>query len=130
MLRLVFFCGFKSVSTLVSTLASWVSGPSEVDDCIKADTRVSDHPLTVLATRPSKGGLPCQDVGLQRIHINDLRITTFISAVIPMASALSFCLLTQINFDNRPWCTHNLVANKSDVEFAAGSMYLGAFGKS
>ena len=45
-----------------------------------------------------------------------------------MASALSFCLLTQINFDNRPWCTHNLVANKSDVEFAAGSMYRGAFG--
>ena len=51
MLRLVFFCGSKSVSTLVSAIASWVSGPGEVDDCIKADIRVSVHRLKVLATR-------------------------------------------------------------------------------
>ena len=49
----------------------------------------------------------------------------------PMASiALSICLFTQIIFDDRPWCTHNLVANKSDLEHITGSTYIGAFGES
>ena len=58
-------------------------------------------------------------------------IMTFVSTSIPMASiAFSFCLLTQNNVDNRSRCTHNLVANKSDVretEYIVGSS---AFGKS
>ena len=48
----------------VSTLASWVSGPSGVG--------VSGHRLTVLAT--GSRVVVFKDVGLQRIPINDSRI--------------------------------------------------------
>ena len=52
-----------------------------------------------------------KDVRLQRIQIHDVSNTP-----VPMASiALSPCLLTRDNFDNRSWCTHDLVANKSDL---------------
>ena len=60
--------GFKPVSTLVS----WVSGPSDVDDCIKVQVRVYDHRPMELAT--SHWLSSSSDVGLQRILVNDLRI--------------------------------------------------------
>ena len=48
-----------------------------------------------------------------------------------MASiTLSFSLLTQINLNNRSWYSHYLVAKTfygEELEFATGSMYIGAF---
>ena len=85
---------------------------SEEVATLSTDVRVvSDHQLTdtarILATSS-------RDVFL--IKDSDFKITTFVStAIISMASiAFSPFLLTRDNFDNRSWCTRNLVANKPE----------------
>lgn len=71
---------------------------------------MSNQRLTVLVTNSTVVFL-IKDVRLQRIHIHDVS-----STAVPMASiVLAPCLLTRDNFDNRSWCTHDLVANKSDL---------------